>query len=63
MVTISGKDYLYVTAAYAYVMYGYRLDGPGQAVLIDSLVLQQGNTTNLPNLAGNAAFLQPQYAH
>jgi hypothetical protein len=60
VVTLAGQDYLYVLGATAYVINGYQLNAPGNATLNTMVVVEAGNTTNIPALAGIAAFVQTQ---
>jgi hypothetical protein len=60
VVTLAGQDYLYVLGATAYVINGYQLNGAGNATMNTMVAAQAGNTTNIPALAGIAAFVQTQ---
>jgi hypothetical protein len=60
VVTLAGKDYLYVICITAYVISGYQLYAAGNAVANTIVVAQQGDTSNLPRLIGIAAFVQTQ---
>ena len=60
VVSLPGKDYLYVTGVLAHVVTGYRLDGSANASLINVAPSQIGDTSNLPKLVGTAAFIQTQ---
>lgn len=57
IVTLGGQDFLYLIGTTAHVITGYRLNGPGNATSFIRAVVQQGNTTNIPKLAGIAAFV------
>jgi hypothetical protein len=58
VVSLAGKDYLYVIGTTAHVITGYQLNSGGNAAANGMVVVQQGNTTNIPKLAGIAAFVQ-----
>ena len=60
VVTLAGKDYLYVIGAAAYVINGYQLNAAGNATMNTMVTLQAGSTANIPALAGMAAFVQTQ---
>jgi len=60
VVTLAGKDYLYVLGTTAYGISGYQLYAAGNATANTMGVAQQGNTANIPKLAGIAAFVQTQ---
>jgi hypothetical protein len=58
VVTLAGKDYLYVIGTTAHVISGYQLNGVGNAIPNTVSVVQQGDTTGIPKLSGIAAFVQ-----
>jgi hypothetical protein len=58
VVSLAGKDYLYVLGTTAHVITGYQLNSGGNATANGRVVEQQGNTTSIPKLAGIAAFVQ-----
>jgi hypothetical protein len=60
IVSLAGKDYLYVLGTTSYVISGYQLNSGGNATTNVNLVAQQGNATNIPKLAGIATFVQTQ---
>jgi hypothetical protein len=60
VVTLAGKDYLYVLGTTAHVISGYQLRSAGNATANGVTIVQQGNTTNIPKLVGIAAFVQTQ---
>jgi hypothetical protein len=60
VVTLAGIDYLYVIGTTAQVITGYQLNAAGNATLNTMVAAQTGNTSNIPTLAGIAAFIQTQ---
>ena len=58
VVTLAGNDYLYVLGTTAHVISGYQLRTAGNAIANGTVVVQQGNTTNIQQLVGIAAFIQ-----
>jgi hypothetical protein len=60
VVTLAGKDYLYVIGAMAYAINGFQLNAAGNATLVTVDALQQSGTGNVSALAGIAAFVQTQ---
>jgi hypothetical protein len=60
VVTLAGKDYLYVLGTTAHVISSYQLRSAGNATANGVTIVQQGNTTNIPKLVGIAAFVQTQ---
>jgi hypothetical protein len=60
VVTLAGQDYLYVLGTTAHIISVYQLYAAGNATANTMGVAQQGNTANMPKLAGIAAFVQTQ---
>ena len=60
VVSLAGKDYLYVLGTTAHVITGYTLNAAGNATANGMVMAQQGNVTSIPKLAGIAAFVQTQ---
>jgi hypothetical protein len=60
VVSLAGKDYLYVLGTTAHVISGYQLNSAGNATANTIVLVQQNNMTNIPKLAGIAAFVQTQ---
>jgi hypothetical protein len=58
VVSLAGKDYLYVLGTTAHVITGYQLNSGGNATTNGMVLAQQGDTTSIPKLAGIAAFVQ-----
>jgi hypothetical protein len=58
VVSLAGKDYLFVLGTTAHVITGYQLNSAGNATTNGMVLAQQGNTTSIPKLAGIAAFVQ-----
>jgi hypothetical protein len=58
VVTLAGKDYLYVIGTTAHVISGYQLNGAGNAIPNTISVAQQGDTSRIAKLSGIAAFVQ-----
>ena len=58
VVSLAGTDYLYVIGTTTQVISGYRLSSAGNAVANGTVIVQQGNTTDMPKVVGIAAFLQ-----
>ena len=58
VVTLAGKDYLYVIGTEAHVINGYRLAGVGNAIPNTISIAQEGDTSRIPKLSGIAAFVQ-----
>jgi len=58
VITLAGKDYLYVIGTTAHVISGYQLNGAGNAIPNTISVAQKGNTSRIPKLSGIAAFVQ-----
>ncbi len=60
VVSLAGKDYLYVLGTTSYFIIGYQLYSGGNATTNWLLIAQQGTGTNIPKLAGIATFVQTQ---
>ena len=60
IVSLGGRDFLYVIGTTAHVIVGYQLNAAGNATSNTLITVQQGNTTNIPKLAGIAAFVHTQ---
>ncbi|CAF1521943.1 unnamed protein product [Adineta steineri] len=60
VVSLSGKDYLYILGTTSHVISGYSLNSSGNAIANSAVVVQQGDTTTISKLAGIAAFVQTQ---
>ena len=60
VVSLAGQDFLYIIGTIAHVITGYRLNAAGNATSNTLVTVQQGNTTNIPKLAGIAAFVHTQ---
>ncbi|CAF1510724.1 unnamed protein product [Adineta steineri] len=60
VVSLSGKDYLYILGTTSHVINGYKLNSSGNAIANGAVLVQQGNTTTIPKLAGIASFVQTQ---
>ncbi len=58
VVTLAGIDYLYVIGTTAQVINSYRLSTPGGAVVNGVTVVREGTVTNIPKIAGLAAYVQ-----
>ncbi len=58
VVTLAGKDYLYVIGTTAHVISGYQLNEAGNAIPNTISVVQEGDTSRIPKLSGIAAFVQ-----
>lgn len=58
IVTLNGIDYLYVIGTTAQVINSYRLDAPGRASFNGVTVVRQRTMTNIPKIAGLAAYVQ-----
>jgi hypothetical protein len=58
VVTLVGKDYLYVIGTTAHVISGYQLNEVGNAIPNTISVVQEGDTSRIPKLSGIAAFVQ-----
>ena len=58
VVSLAGNDYLYILGTTAHVISGYQLRAAGNATANGIVLVQQGNTTNIPKLAGIATFVQ-----
>ncbi len=58
VVTLAGKDYLYVLGTTAHNITGYQLNAAGNATASTMVAAQTANTTSIPKLAGIAAFVQ-----
>jgi hypothetical protein len=60
VVSLAGKDYLFVLGTTAHVVTGYQLNSGGNATSLGMVLAQQGNVTSIPKLAGIASFVQTQ---
>ena len=58
VVSLLGTDYFYVLGPTAQVISVYRLNTAGNAVANGTVAAQQGNMTEIPKIAGIAAFIQ-----
>lgn len=58
VVTLNGIDYLYVIGTTAQVINSYRLNAPGRASFNGVTVVRQRSISNLPKIAGLAAYVQ-----
>jgi hypothetical protein len=60
VVNLAGIDYLYVLGTTTQVINSYQLNAPGNVLFNGVAIVQQGNMTNIPKIAGIAAYVQTQ---
>lgn len=58
VMNVAGVDHLFVIGTATHAISSFRLNQPGNATLVGVFTVQSGNTTNIPKLAGLAAFIQ-----